>query len=166
MNTKIIVALVLGIVLVGLTGATAAFEFPYFGSYAHTSISYTSPTLSIQEDYFGSHSCAFSQSGISTQTDITIYPSASLLDSYVPSTYPSPSVSFSSYGPSEIPASRSMIIDYNFGYNGDTVSGTLVDSVPPIYIEETISVGNQYFNIVGHSDLHLASSYGGFGFFP
>ena len=95
MNTKIIVALVLGIVLVGLTGAASAFVFTGFDSYAHTSISYMGPTASFQEDYFGTHTVSFAEDGISTQTDITIYSSPS----YLFSSYEPAASIFGSYAP-------------------------------------------------------------------
>jgi hypothetical protein len=124
MNTKIVVVLVMAIAVVGLTGAASAslyddymargsgysFDsssyYPSVGSYAHTSIDYSSisngVTSSVSEDFYGSHTCDFSESSITTHTDITVYQSPSMFDSYVPSYEPSytssPSI-FDSYVP-------------------------------------------------------------------
>lgn len=110
MNTKIIVALVIGIALVGLTGAASASMFDDFyagfNSYSPESIDY-------------------------------LYPS--VFEVYEPTDTTSPSVS-------EPYSSGSLEVSYFGSSNGETISGSVIDSTSPYYIAESIPFGTGTFS--------------------
>lgn len=118
MSTKIIVALIIGIALIGLIGIASASYFdsyyPSFDSYAHTSIDYTGPTELV--DYYGVQN-------------------------------------FNIEKPSNLPISKTyssgyLETSYTCTFNGETISGTLIDDVPPFQIVEDIPLDGATFHVM------------------
>lgn len=97
MNTKIIVALIIGIALIGLTGAVSASMFSGYYQYF---------------DSYSPHSIA--------------YPSPSATESYGSGGY--------------------LEVSYSSIYNGDTISGSIIDDTAPFYIAESIPFGGGAFS--------------------
>jgi hypothetical protein len=134
MKTKIIVALVIGIALIGLTGVASASMFDDFysgfNSYSYESVDHSS--LNIVRSYTPSLSIA--KPYISTYTSIS-----SVFEVYEPTDTTSPSV----YEPY---SSGNLAVSYFGSNNGETISGSVIDSTSPYYIAESIPFGTGTFS--------------------